>query len=96
MDFRLLFSKTADAERKRLEKEDPQKHRKVQRTLGLLETNLRHSSLKTHEFKSMKGAKGEKVFEAYVENAISGAYRVFWHYGPSQGFITVVAITPHP
>jgi len=33
---------------------------------GFLETNLRHPSLNTHEFRSLKGPNGEKVFEAYV------------------------------
>ncbi|MDM8550054.1 hypothetical protein QUF72_08260 [Desulfobacterales bacterium HSG2] len=44
----------------------------------------------------MKGAKGEKIFEAYAEQATPAAYRIFWHYGPSQNQITVIAITPHP
>jgi hypothetical protein len=37
-----------------------------------------------------------KVFEAYAQNKTPGAYRVFWCYGPEQGEITVIAITPHP
>jgi hypothetical protein len=36
------------------------------------------------------------VFESYVQNRTPGAYRVFWCYGPEQGQITIVAITPHP
>ena len=38
----------------------------------------------------------EKVFEAYAQNRTPGAYRVFWCYGPQQGQIIIVAITPHP
>jgi len=68
----------------------------VRKTLGLMETNLRHPSLNTHEYKSLKGAKGEKVFEAYAESRTPAAYRVFWHYGPGKNEITVLAITPHP
>lgn len=68
----------------------------VRKTLGLMETNLRHPSLNTHEYKSLKGPKGEKVFEAYAESRTPAAYRVFWHYGPGKNEITVLAITPHP
>jgi hypothetical protein len=68
----------------------------VRKTLGLMETNLRHPSLNTHEYKSLKGARGEKVFEAYAESRTPAAYRVFWHYGPGKDEITVLAITPHP
>ena len=68
----------------------------VRKTLGLMETNLHHPSLNTHEYKSLKGARGEKVFEAYAESRTPAAYRVFWHYGPGKNEITVLAITPHP
>jgi len=61
-----------------------------------METNLHHPSLQTHEFESLKGAKGEKVFEAYAENKTPAAYRIFWHYGPLEKRITILAITPHP
>ena len=68
----------------------------VRKTLGLMETNLRHPSLNTHEFSSLTGAGGEKVFEAYAENRTPAAFRVFWHYGPGKDVATVVAITAHP
>ena len=32
-----------------------------------METNLKHPSLQTHEYISLKGPRGEKVFEAYVQ-----------------------------
>jgi hypothetical protein len=70
--------------------------RAVRKTLGLMESNLRHPSLKTHQFESLKGANGEKVFEAYAENRTPAAFRVFWHYGPGKDVITVIAITAHP
>jgi hypothetical protein len=44
----------------------------------------------------MTGANGEEVFEAYAENKTPAAYRIFWHYGPKKGQISVVAITAHP
>ncbi len=68
----------------------------VRRTLAFMESNLRHPSLNTHEFKSLKGSGGEKIFEAYVQQSTSGAYRVFWHYGPTENQLTVISIVPHP
>ena len=68
----------------------------VRKTLGFMETNLRHPSLNTHEYISLKGPEGEKVFEAYAQQKTPSAYRVFWYYGPERGQITIAAITPHP
>lgn len=75
----------------------------MRKTLGLIETNLRHPSLQTHGFHSLHGPKGEDVFEAYVQNRTPGAYRVFFYYGPDHvegkkrvPVLTIVAITPHP
>lgn len=68
----------------------------VRKALGLMETNIRHKSLCTHKYDNVKGPNGEEVFEAYAENKTPGAYRIFWHYGPSRGWITILAITPHP
>lgn len=75
----------------------------VRKTLGLLETNLRHPSLATHRFHSLTGPGGEEVFEAYAQNRTPGAYRVFFMYGPDRkegkkriAVLTIIAITPHP
>ncbi len=72
------------------------RYKAVLKALGYLETNPRHPGLHTHEFSSLKGAHGEKVFEAYAENKTSAAHRIFWHYGPDKDSITIIAITPHP
>lgn len=72
------------------------RYQAVKKTIEFLATNPRHPSLQTHEFTSLKGSNGEKVFEAYAEQNTPSAYRVFWYYGPSKGIITVFAITPHP
>lgn len=80
-------------------KEDKSKARilkDVVKTLEIMEKNLRHPSLNTHEYKGIKGPQGEKIFEAYAQNNTPGAYREFWYYGPGQNTITVVAIIPHP
>jgi hypothetical protein len=68
----------------------------VKKAIGLLAENPRHGSLKTHEFTSLKGPKGEKMFEAYAEQSNPAAYRLFWYYGPRKNHITIIAITPHP
>ena len=77
--------------------------KQVRKTLGLMETNLRHRSLSTHKYDSVHGPNGEEVFEAYVQNRTPGAYRIFFVYGPDRTegkkrvpVLTIVAITPHP
>ncbi len=78
-------------------------YKQVLKTLGLLELNTRHPGLNTHEYQSLEGVKGERVWEAYAQNQTPGAYRVIFHYGPDEGsgkkrvpVLTIVAITPHP
>jgi hypothetical protein len=68
----------------------------VRKTLGRLQVDPHHPGLRSHEFGSMSGAAGEKVFESYAEQETPAAYRVFWHYGPAKGRITILAITRHP
>lgn len=72
--------------------------KQVRKTLALLKSNPKHTGLNTHEYDSLPNPlkKGEKVFEAYVQNNTPGAYRVFWCYGPGRDVITIIAITPHP
>ena len=94
----LIFTPQADRDLREIEK-NPTKRgilKAVRKTLGLLEINLRHPSLQTHEFTSLKGPNGEKVFEAYAQQKTPGAYRIFWYYGPERNQRTIVAITPHP
>ena len=68
----------------------------VRKALGFLEQNTKHPGLNTHKFTSLKGPKGEEVFEAYAQNHTPGAYRIFWCYGPNKNEITIISITPHP
>lgn len=98
MRFELLYTATAGAQRDALERSPnlAKRWKAVRKTLALLETNLRHPGLNTHKYESLKGPRGEDVFEAYAENETPAAYRVFWHYGPKKAQITVVAITGHP
>lgn len=98
MSFKLLFT---DEARKNLEtlQDEPSKKvifKAVRKTLGYLETNPRHPSLKTHKFTSIQGPDGQEVFEVYAQNQTPGAYRIFWYYGPDKKQISIVAIVPHP
>ena len=72
------------------------RYKAVVKAIRFLAVDPRHPSLQTHEFTSLKGPGGEKVFEAYAEQATPAAYRIFWYYGPQKDQITLVAITPHP
>lgn len=96
MQFRLEFQPEAEETLANLQQIDQKKYKKVLKTLGLMQTNMRHPGLKTHKYNSLYGPEGEDVFEAYVENRTPGAFRVFWYYGPDKNVITILAITPHP
>lgn len=73
------------------------KLKKVQKTLGLLETQgPRWPGLNSHKYQSLKGSDGTDVWESYVENKTPGAWRIFWQYGPGADDITIVTIGPHP
>lgn len=98
MKFKLQYTPTADKQLTDLER-SPDKlpeFKAVRKALGLMETNLKHKSLKTHKYTSLSGPNGEEVLEAYAENRTPGAYRIFWYYGPSRGVITILAVTAHP
>lgn len=98
MTFDLIFTEKADSQLDFLEHSKDKKTvlKAVRKTLALMETDLKHPSLQTHEYSDLEGANGEKVFESYAQNRTPGAYRIFWHYGPLKRQITVVAIVPHP
>ena len=66
------------------------------KVIRFLAADPKHPSLEAHEFSSLKGPGGEKVFEAYAEQATPVAYRIFWCCGPKKDQITLIAITPHP
>lgn len=98
MNFELIFTEFADNQFDELEKSKDKKaiFKAVCKTLGFMETNLKHPSLNTHEYNEMLGPNGEKIFESYVQNNTPGAYRIFWHYGPGKRKITILDICPHP
>ena len=96
--FEIFLTDEAEIQLERL-KEDKgleKRYNAVKKAIRFLSENPRHKSLKTHEFTSLIGPKGEKIFEAYAEQSTPAAYRMFWCYGPSKNQITIIAITPHP
>jgi hypothetical protein len=75
----------------------------VRKAIGYLELDPQPPGLQTHEFTSLAGPSGEKVYEAYAQYNTPGGYRIFWRYGPDevQGkkripVITILAIPRHP
>jgi hypothetical protein len=98
MPFKLVFTREAATNLDELVAEASlaKRLKAVRKTLGYLEINPRHQSLHTHKYSSLRGPRGEDVFEAYAENRTPAAYRIFWHYGPGKDVITILAITPHP
>ncbi|MGB0720370.1 MAG: type II toxin-antitoxin system RelE family toxin [Bdellovibrionales bacterium] len=98
MRFEIAFSERADAEMDAIEANPAHKKRAkaVRKALAFLESNPRHPGLNTHKYSSLHGPNGEDIFEAYAENKTPGAYRIFFHYGPDTGMITIVTITKHP
>jgi hypothetical protein len=76
----------------------------TKKALHNLETNPRHSGLRTHKFDSMKGPRGEQMFTAYIQNNTPSAHRIFFYYGNDSRVkdgkplseMVIFAITPHP
>jgi len=98
--FKLNVIKPADEQLRKIEKNSSQAGllKQIKKTLGYLQANPKHPSLKTHSYFSIDHPfdPREKVFEAYVQNNAPSAYRIFWCYGPDKKQITIIAITPHP
>ena len=98
MIFDLHFSDRAKDQLKNLKQDKglAKRYKAVTEALKKLQQNPRYPSLQTHEFHSLFGPNGEKIFEAYAEQNTPAAYRIFFHYGPEKGVISIISITPHP
>jgi hypothetical protein len=96
--FEIFLTDEARNQLERLKKDKglEKRYNAVRKAIGFLSENPRHKSLKTHEFTSLIGSKGEKIFEAYAEQSTPAAYRIFWYYRPGRNQMTILAITPHP
>ena len=97
-NFELNFTEDAYLNLQELKNDNSKKaiSKAVIKSLKIMKINLRHPSLNTHKYNEMVGPNGEDVFESYAQNNTPGAYRVFWHYGPGKGTITILEICPHP
>jgi len=105
MTRKLVFTESAKAVLAGLQnnRTERARYKQVAKTLGLLETNLRHPSLQTHKFQSLRCTNGVEIFEVYAQQQTEGAYRVFFFYGPDiikkkkrTRVLTIIAIEPHP
>ena len=98
MTFELDISDKAKKQLISLKKDKSlaKRYKAVQEALKKLQREPRHQSLQTHEFYSLKGMDGEKVFEAYAEQNTPAAYRIFFHYGLKKGKISIISIERHP
>ena len=98
--FELVFTRHAQQELDRLERSsrDAGLVKQIKKTLGFLQSKPRHPSLQTHVLHSLEHPYhlNEHVFEAYIQQQTSAAYRLFWCYGPRKGQMTIIAMTPHP
>lgn len=95
IEFELIFTHEANQKLVDLQR-DPKKLRRVRKCLGLLQRDPKHSGLNSHKLSAIRGPSGEAVWVSYVENNTPAAWRVFWHFGPKKGQVTVLTITPHP
>jgi len=96
--FEIFLTDEAKNKLERLKKDKglEKRYNAVRKAIRLSSENPRHKSLKTHEFTSLIGPKGEKIFEVYAEQSTPAAYRIFSYYGPGRNQMTILAITPHP
>ena len=97
-DFVIRYTEDAEQDLRDLIKQKDKKSilNAVVKSLKLMSVNLRHPSLNTHKYNALQGPNGEDVFESYAQNNTPGAYRIFWHYGPGKGVITILQIVAHP
>lgn len=96
--FKLIFTEQANSDFLELKANSSfaKRFKAVCKALAYLEYNPKHPSLNTHKYSKLKGCNNEEIFEAYAENNTPAAYRIFWHYGPKEKEITIIAIIPHP
>jgi hypothetical protein len=97
MNYLLIFAPRAK-DRMRELRDSPgleKQYKAVKKALKYLSENPRHPGLQTHQYLSFCGPKGEKIFEAYVEQNTPAAWRIFFYYGASRGEIVIFAVSRH-
>lgn len=95
MPHELVYTELAIASLDWLEIHDKPRAKKVHKTLGLMEVNLRHPGLNSHKMGGMTAPDGRDLFEVYVENNTPGAFRILYCFGPAPNQLTILAITKH-
>ncbi len=93
-----VSAKNRKAKGKKKTGKDEGLFKQINKTIEHLRANPKHPGLQTHEYHSLENPhkKGEKVFEAYVQDKTPAAFRVFWCYGPKKDELTLIGITAHP
>ena len=77
-------------------KRDQELYAKMGKALSLISSNPRHPGLHSHDIEALTKRYGMKVWESYLENKTSSAWRIFWVYGPDKADITIIGLEPHP
>jgi hypothetical protein len=91
-------AKNRSRDRKKKTSKEEGLFKQVANAIKKLKANPRHPGLNSHQYSDLDHPfdPTEKVWESYAQNRTSGAYRIFWGYGPGKGWLTIIAITPHP
>ena len=95
LDYMFAFTLEAIKTLDDLFQSDSARYKRVHKALSYMSTNLRHQGLRSHKYQSKSGPLGEDIFECYVDNGSSGAWRIFWYYGPGDKFRTIASMEPH-
>jgi len=94
MSFTLFFTPSAQVDLDSIA--DPKRAKRVRNTLAKLAADPGYQGLATHRYEAFGKVHSKPVWESYVENRTSGAWRIWWAYGPERGQITILMIGPHP
>lgn len=76
--------------------EEARLYKKWGKAMALLAQNPNYPGLHTHEIPQLSKRYGMKVWQSYLENQTSRAWRLYWVYGPGRQAITVIGLEPHP
>lgn len=70
--------------------------KKFAKAVQHLQDNPAHPGLQSHDIEALTARYGQTVYESYLENNTPAAARIFWVYGPSRHYITIIGLEPHP
>jgi hypothetical protein len=77
MKYKIRFTATSNRQLELIENDHSLAGvlKQIRKTLGFLETNLKHQSWQTHDYTSLSRRYRMKVFEAYVQQNTPSAFR---------------------